>query len=174
MWKIIQTAVQLQSVLGQNVLWCTHLEIHKPSRFSVQGNLPISPLSSEFMLHAYIMCVSAYISVCVGVRTRLVGVAAVGECNKWRQTWTSISVITRRAEQRQWQTSAWGPSIYETGHASNRKTPHTVMAGGQSIQATYHHTELWCFAARSGENVYNSIISSQMMRHRLHARVSML
>lgn len=52
--------------------------------------------------------------------------------NKWHQTWTSILVITWRAEQRQWQTSAWGPSIYETGHASNRKTPHTVMARGKA------------------------------------------
>lgn len=48
------------------------------------------------------------------------------------------------------------------------------MAGGQNVLATYHRTELWCFAAHRGENVYNSIISSQMMRHRLHACVSVL
>lgn len=78
--------------------------------------------------------------------------AAVGD-NKWQQTWTSISVITRRAEQRQWQTSARGPSIYETGHASNRKTPHTVMAGGKA------HRQLitalnFDASPRAGEKIY--------------------
>lgn len=76
-----------------------------------------------------------------------------GGDNKWRQTWTSISVITRRAEQRQWQTSAWGPSIYETGHASNRKTPHTVMARGNA------HRQLitalnFDASPRAGEKIY--------------------
>lgn len=85
--------------------------------------LPNIPYSSFYFMHRA-CAVDAYVCLCL--------------CfpgwggNKWHQTWTSILVITWRAEQRQWQTSARGPSIYETGHASNRKTPHTVMARGKA------------------------------------------
>lgn len=111
----------------------THMHKHTLRESQDQQNfhaieLPNIPfISFQFSFS----CMHVYLVFCANVCVCECLLGVVGD-NKWRQTWTSILVITRRAEQRQWQTSAWGPSIYETGHASNRKTPHTVMAGGKA------------------------------------------
>ncbi len=136
---------------GKSVLWSSHAQ-----RFTSPAEFPCyrtSQHSPHHLISVYVACTCVWLCVCVVICWGGGGSVGGGGDNKWRQTWTSISVITRRAEQRQWQTSAWGPSIYETGHASNRKTPHTVMARGKA------HRQLitalnFDASPRAGEKIY--------------------
>lgn len=79
-----------------------HTHIHKPSRKSWLWKQPTIPsISSCCTLCCMCVCLCGYLlRRWQWRRWRRWG------HNKWRRTWTSISVITRRAEQRQWQTSA--------------------------------------------------------------------
>lgn len=125
-----------------------------PAEFPYYRTQYYTFISFQLMEHACVnVCVSISVSFCVCVCVRACGLLGLRGDNKWQQTWTSISVITRRAEQRQWQTSAWGPSIYETGHASNRKTPHTVMARGKANRQLITALNFDA-SSRAGEKIY--------------------